>query len=82
MNRHERRRAANRAAHQAFHDRFFKDYVRHLPKVPVGTIERGTVHILAMQHDSWCAIYDKPNGTALDCNCNPILTQYAVPKDT
>jgi hypothetical protein len=50
--------------------------------VPVGTVERGAVHILAMQHDSWCAIYDRPNGTALDCNCSPILTQYAVPKDT
>ena len=74
MNKHERRR------NQARHTKFFNDYVRHLPQVPVGTVELGTVYFSVMHHDSWCAIYDKPNGTALDCNCSPTVTLHAVPR--
>jgi hypothetical protein len=33
-----------------------------------------------MQHDDWCAIYDKPNGSAADCNCNPIVSRHIEPK--
>jgi hypothetical protein len=72
MNRHERRRA-RRKAH---HDRFYRAYIRHLPRVPLDApFEPGTVHHVVVFHDSWCAFYA---GKA--CNCSSVIRRYVEPR--
>ena len=76
MNRHERRRA--KAMARA--NKFYTDYVAHLPTVPLDApFEPGVSHI-AVHHDEWCSIYDKPDGTMADCNCCPTITRHVEPK--
>jgi hypothetical protein len=72
MNRHQRR-----AARRNIENKFYNDYVRHLPKVSLDTpIERGKVYHLVFHHDDWCTIYD--GGGA--CNCDVIVTRHVEPK--
>jgi hypothetical protein len=53
-------------------DKFYKDYLRHLPRVPVNApFEPGELHHLAVFHDDWCAIFK-----GKECNCNPIIERY------
>jgi hypothetical protein len=63
MNRHECRAVAARARrNRAKHDAFYRDYVHHLPRVPVDAPpERGSVHYLCFHHDAWCRFYDTEN---------------------
>jgi hypothetical protein len=73
MNRHERRR---REAVKAKENRFYNDYIRHLPRVPVDApFERGRVYHTVMAHDDDCRIY---SGEV--CSCDPIITRYIEPK--
>jgi len=77
MNRHERRRA--KAMARA--NKFYSDYVAHLPTVPVDApFEPGGVTLIAVHHDQWCSIYDKTDGTMADCNCCPTITRHIEPK--
>ena len=77
MNRQERRRQNAKARH----NKFYENYIRQLPQVPTDApLETGRVYHTVFQHDDWCAIYDKPNGGVLDCNCNPIITRHLEPK--
>jgi hypothetical protein len=49
MNRHDRRRARS----QARHNRFYHDYVRHLPTERLDApLMRGRVYHLAIHHDA------------------------------
>jgi hypothetical protein len=71
----ENRRARRRAAAIARQNRFFSDYVAHLPILPIGApIERGRVYHQVIYHDSWCSIYD---GGA--CNCSPDFSLHVEP---
>jgi hypothetical protein len=70
VNRHERRRQAaiNRK------NRFFDDYVRHLPEVGPDALALPGVTHMVVAHDEWCAIYD-----GSDCNCEPEVRFFAEP---
>jgi hypothetical protein len=71
MNRHQRRRA-RRIAH---HNKFYRNYVRHLPRLPIDApLERGRVYHMVFHHDEWCAFY-----SGAPCNCNPIISRHAEP---
>jgi hypothetical protein len=55
-------------------DKFYTDYVAHLPTVPVDAPrEPGGVSYIVFHHDDWCTIFDKPAGTMADCNCCPAV---------
>jgi hypothetical protein len=69
MNRAERRRQAAMAE-----NKFFDDYVSHLPEVgPDAVGKPGITHMVCF-HDEWCSIYD---GNA--CNCDPRVKFFAEP---
>jgi hypothetical protein len=71
MNRHERRRARKISRE----NRFFSDYVSHLPRVANSApFEPGTVNYMTVFHDSWCSIYD-----GAECDCNPIVERRIDP---
>ena len=56
MNRHQRRRAGKMAGH----NKFYNDYIRHLPQVALDApLERGRLYHTVVQHDEWCAFYDE-----------------------
>lgn len=70
-NRHSRRRAAAIARH----NKFYGDYVAHLPRVADGEpLERGRVYHQVISHDRWCRIY---SGGA--CNCSPDISLHIEP---
>lgn len=72
MNRHERRRADKIARE----NRFYHDYIRHLPRIPINApYERGRLYHTVSFHDDWCAIY---SGGA--CNCNPNIVRHIEPQ--
>jgi len=72
MNRHERRRADKIVRE----NRFYRDYIRHLPRIPTDApYERGRLYHTVFFHDDWCAIY---SGGA--CNCNPDIVRHIQPK--
>jgi hypothetical protein len=72
MNRHERRRAEKKARE----NKFYNEYVRHLPPVAQDApYESGRIYHTVMMHDDWCAIY-----SGKGCNCNPIITRHIEPK--
>ena len=57
-------------------NKFYNDYVRHLPQVPLDApIERGRIHHLVVHHDEWCAVYD-----GKDCNCDPNVSRHVEPE--
>src|SRR4051812_14050298 len=67
MNRHDRRAAAARA--KGRHSKFFEEYIRHLPQLPLDAPRKpGTVEHLVIHHDDWCGFYETENME--DCNCN------------
>ena len=84
--RRARRAAAARARQQskrarvmACHDRFYRDYIRHLPPVPIDApLEPGRVYHTCFHHDDWCKFYDTENPA--DCNCDPWLSRYVEPR--
>jgi hypothetical protein len=77
MNRHQRRAAAARS--RDAHSAWFRDYVSHLPEVPVDApLERGRLYHMCVFHDDWCRFYETENPA--HCNCNPTVRQYAEPK--
>jgi len=48
-------------------NKFYSDYVAHLPTVPVDApFDPGGVTLIAVHHDQWCSIYDKTGGTMAD----------------
>lgn len=61
-----------------FDDRFYQDYVRHLPQASLGTLERGRLYHVAHQHDDWCRIF--VTGKPLDCDCNVVITCHEEPR--
>jgi len=70
MNRHERRRAGRKG-----HHRFYNDYVRHLPRLPLGARhEPGRVYYVGILHDRWCA-----TGSIAGCTCRPIVVKHVEP---
>lgn len=72
MNRHERRR---REAMKAKQNRFYDNYVRHLPQVPLdAALEPGRVYHAVMAHDDDCRIY-----SSQPCSCNPVVTRHLEP---
>ena len=79
-NRHERRRQAARQRRNR-HDRFYNDYIRHLPRVPLDApLAPGQVYHLVFAHDDDCGIYNKSNGTLDDCTCSPIVSRHVEPR--
>jgi hypothetical protein len=71
----ERRAAAVRAKH----DKFYEQYIRHMPQVSIDVpLERGRVYHTVIQHDDWCRFYETEN--LADCNCNPILSRHVEPE--
>ena len=72
MNRHQRRRARKMAGH----NKFYNDYIRHLPQVALDApLERGRLYHTVVHHDEWCAFYDDK-----DCNCDPNISRHVEPK--
>jgi hypothetical protein len=72
MNRHARRRAAKIERH----NRFYRNYIQHVPTVPADApFERGKVYHLVINHDEWCSYYD--NGV---CNCSPAISRHIEPE--
>ena len=79
-NRHERRRQAARQRRKR-HDAFYRDYVRHLPQVPLDApLKSGKLYHLVFAHDDDCAIYNKPNGSLADCTCDPVVSRHVEPR--
>ena len=69
MNRHDRRRQEKMRRN----DKFFSDYVRHLPEADA--IDKPGVYMAAVFHDDWCGIY-----SGKGCNCEPYTRLFAEPK--
>jgi hypothetical protein len=76
-NRHTRRAAAARARKRQTD--LYHDYIRHLPRVPVGaSLERGRVYHLVLHHDDRCKFYETEN--VADCNCDVVVSQHIEPR--
>jgi len=76
-NRHARRAAAARARKR--HTNIYRDYIRHLPRVPVNApLEPGRVYHAVFHHDDWCRFY--LTGNFADCNCDVIETRHVEPR--
>ena len=69
MNRHERRRARKLAQNN-----FYRDYIQHLPQVPLTAPLEGLSYAVFF-HDPECHIY---NDGGL-CNCQPLLKRFSEP---
>jgi hypothetical protein len=82
MNRKERRAAAARARqNRERHDRFFQNYVSHLPQVPLDApLEPGRVYHLSLWHDPGCRFYE--TGKLADCACDLVITRHIEPGRT
>jgi hypothetical protein len=71
VNRHQRRRLA--AIRRE--NRFYTDYVRHLPEAGPEDLGRPGISHVVVYHDGWCRIYDGQG-----CNCDPEVRFFAEPK--
>jgi hypothetical protein len=75
MNRRERRAAA---ARRRRHDRWYQEYIQHLPKVDVSApLERGQIYHVCFHHDPQCSFYERER--IEDCNCDPTITRHVEP---
>jgi hypothetical protein len=76
VNRHQRRAAAR---NRRRHNRFYDDYIRHLPRVPLNApLERGRVYHAVFFHDPWCRFYDRER--IEDCDCNVEVRRFIEPE--
>jgi hypothetical protein len=57
------------------HNRFFNDYVQHLPEVGPEVLGKPGVRHVVFHHDEWCRIYD-----GAQCNCEPEVRFFAEPQ--
>jgi len=71
MNRHERRRLAAKARQ----NRFYNDYIRHLPEVSPQVLGKPGVTHMVFYHDQGCRIYGCEG-----CDCDPDVRLFAEPK--
>lgn len=70
MNRHQRRRAA-----RLKRDKYYEDYIRHLPKQDSDApMEQGVYHVVLF-HDEWCGVFKGG-----ECNCEPEVERYQEPQ--
>jgi hypothetical protein len=77
MNRHQRRVAAA-TGRRANASTYYRNYVRHLPQVPVDApLERGRVDHLSFLHDDWCRFFS--TGRPADCNCDVEVVRHVEP---
>jgi hypothetical protein len=77
MNRRARRRAA--ALSRKRHNRFYLDYIAHLPEIPLDVpLERGRVYHQVYAHDDRCPFYETEN--LADCTCSPIVRRFVEPE--
>jgi len=66
---------AERAVKQA-HNKFYQDYIKHLPIVPIDApLERGHVYHTVIEHDDWCACY-----SGAECNCKFTVSRHIEPE--
>jgi hypothetical protein len=58
----------------------FKDTVLSWPEVPLGSLHRGRVTVMLVQHDNWCPAANSGNGN--NCTCSPTMSRRLAPKHT